>query len=256
VIENARLYEAEKTKQDMERELTAAWEVQRSLLPQRLPEIPGIDLTGSSTPAREVGGDYFDVIPLSDQRYCIVLADVSGKGLPAALVSTMVKGIFLAQVEKHKTPREILKATNVLLRSTLSRATFVTALVAILDAAKRSIELCSAGQCPPLRLCADRPPEFLSLAGHPMNWLESPAFDSLAVKLKPGETLIIYSDGVTEAQNEMDQFYGAPTLLHLSEALCKKPAQEIHDAMVEAVKDFTGRREPADDVTLVVIKAN
>jgi sigma-B regulation protein RsbU (phosphoserine phosphatase) len=89
-----------------------------------------------------------------------------------------------------------------------------------------------------------------------MNWLESPAFDSLAVKLKPGETLIIYSDGVTEAQNEMDQFFGAPTLLHLSEALCKKPAQEIHDAMVEAVKDFTGRREPADDVTLVVIKAN
>lgn len=255
VIETARLYEAEKAKQAMERELLAAWEVQRNLWPQRLPEIAGIALAASSTPAREVGGDYFDVIPLSNERYCIALADVSGKGLPAALVSTMVKGIFLAQVEQYATPKEILQATNMLLRSTLPRATFITAMVAILDARTRTVELCSAGQCPPLHLCGDRPPEFLKLTGHPMNWLEDPSFDNVLMKLQANEMLVIYSDGVIEAQNDIGNYYGAPALLKFAETLCTKEAQEVHDAIVETINDFTGQRDLADDVTLVVIKA-
>jgi len=255
VIETARLYESEKAMQDMERELSAAREVQRNLLPQLLPEIAGIDLAASSIPARDVGGDYYDVIPLGDDRYCILLADVSGKGLPAALVSTMVKGIFRAQIPQHKSPQEILKAANVLLRSILPRSTFVTAMLAILDAKHKSIELCSAGQCPPLCFGAKRAPEYLTMTGHPMNWLETPSFDSLSIKLRAGESLVLYSDGVIEAQNEMDIFYGAPALLTFAESLGRKPAQDIHDAIVETINEFTGQREPADDLTLVVIRA-
>jgi sigma-B regulation protein RsbU (phosphoserine phosphatase) len=255
VIENARLYETEKAKQDMDRELSAAWEVQRSLLPQRLPEIPGIDLAASSTPAKEVGGDYFDVFRLDAQRYCILLADVSGKGLPAALVSTMVKGIFWAQIPRYTSTQEMLQATNVLLRSILPRMTFVTAMLAMLDTKARTVELCSAGQCPPLYMGAQRAPEYLKMAGHPMNWLEEPSFDGLTIQLRAGETLMLYSDGVIEAQNELDNFYGAPALLTFAEALRKKRAQEVHDAIVNSVKEFTGKRHSADDVTLVVIRA-
>jgi serine phosphatase RsbU (regulator of sigma subunit) len=255
VIENARLYETEKAKQDMDRELSAAWEVQRSLLPQRLPEIAGIDLAASSTPAREVGGDYYDVISLGEDRYCILLADVSGKGLPAALVSTMVKGIFWAHIPQHKSPQEILQATNVLLRNILPPSTFVTVMLAILDAKRKSLELCSAGQCPPLYFGVKRKPEYLKMAGHPMNWLETPSFDKQSLKLHAGESIVLCSDGVIEAQNEMDQFYGAPALLSVADKLRGKPAQEIHDAIVESVNEFTGRGEPADDVTLVVIRA-
>jgi len=255
VIETARLYESEKTKQDMEREMSAAREVQRSLLPQHLPEITGIDLVASSMPARDVGGDYYDVIPLGDDRYCILLADVSGKGLPAALVSTMVKGIFWAQLPQHLSPQDILQATNILLRNILPRTTFVTIMLAILDAKRKSLELCSAGQCPPLYFGAKRAPEYLKMTGHPMNWLECPSFDSMSIKLRAGEALVLYSDGVIEAQNEMDIFYGAPALLTFAESLCRKPAQDIHDGIVETINEFTGHREPADDLTLVVIRA-
>jgi serine phosphatase RsbU (regulator of sigma subunit) len=255
VIETARLYESEIAMQAMERELSAAREVQRNLLPQHLPEIAGIDLAASSTPAHDVGGDYYDVIPLGDDRYCILLADVSGKGLPAALVSTMVKGIFWAQIPQHQSPQDILQTTNVLLRNILPHSTFVTIMLAILDARHKSLELCSAGQCPPLYFGAKRAPEYLKMTGHPMNWLETPSFDSLSMKLRPGETLVLYSDGVIEAQNEMDIFYGAPALLTFAESLCRRPAQDIHDAIVAAINEFTGHREPADDLTLVVIRA-
>lgn len=256
VIETARLYEAEKAKQDLERELSAAREVQRSLLPQRLPQIRGIELAASSTPAREVGGDYYDVMPLGDDRYGILLADVSGKGLPAALVSTMVKGIFWAQLQQHSSPNAILQATNVLLRNILPRSTFVTAMLAMLDAKQKRLELCSAGQCQPLYFGVKRAPQFLEMSGHPMNWLETPAFDSLSIKLRAGDSLLLYSDGIVEAQNEMDQFYGAPALLALVEKLRAKSALDIHDDIVEAINAFTGQREPADDVTLLVIRAS
>lgn len=149
-IENARLYEHERQRLLMEKELYAAREVQMSLIPKVLPKVPSFEFAACTIPAREVGGDLYDFIHLNDNYYELVIADVAGKGLPAALLATLIKGVLFSQAIQGFSPQTHLKGSNKIVRRNFPRKTFITAMLALINVEKRSLTIANAGHCYPI----------------------------------------------------------------------------------------------------------
>ncbi len=255
VIENARLYEEEKKKLIMEQELAAAREVQMSLLPNQLPQIPGIQLAAANISAHEVGGDYYDVISLNNQRYGIVVGDVSGKGLSAALLTTMGKGMIYAQIRSEESPKKLLQELNKIARLSFRRKSFITLLMGLLDAQARTLTLSSAGHCCPLVYRATKGNlSPLPLRGAALNFMDNLPCEEKVFSLQAGDIYVFYSDGITEAQNLDTEFFGEERLANIVQEAHTQSAEGILQRILDAVRSFVGPAKQADDMTLVILK--
>jgi sigma-B regulation protein RsbU (phosphoserine phosphatase) len=228
------------------------------MLPSSPPAIPGFTISAACRPAREIGGDLYDFIPLPGGGLGIIVADVSGKGVPAALYMTLTKGLLASVAEERSDPGDILREVNRYLYEACHRKVFVTLFFGVLDQATRMFTYCRAGHNPPvLRRSAEQTTRLLQPPGMGLGLNEGNLFNrNLAVEqlqLQPQDRLFFYSDGITEAMNTQVEEYGEDRLLAAVARTDGLDAEQSRDAILRDVELFLGPLSPQDDMTLVVV---
>jgi phosphoserine phosphatase RsbU/P len=252
VLENARLLEEQRAKQRMEEELDVARRIQQSLLPRHLPEQGWFVVRGSSVSTYQVGGDYYDVVALGPEAWSMVVADVSGKGVSSALLASFLQGAFLSATASTDIP-EVLARINTFLSDRSEHGKYATMFYSKLDSAGR-LTYANAGHCAPLVLRATGEMEKLGATSLPVGLLAETQFVPDCRDLAPGDRIVLYTDGVTEAQNDEGDFFGIGRLLEAIQRAGGAHCAELHAAIQKAVLDFTAGAEQADDLTLVVVE--
>jgi len=254
VIETARLYEEEKKFVTVTQELNFAFEIQTNLLPSEAPVIDGYELAGMSVPAQSVGGDYFDFIRMDDGRIAVCVADVSGKGMPAALLMSNVQATLRGQALFMDTAHGTIERSNTLLSESIKRGSFVTMFYAVLNPETHEVTYVNAGHNKPYVMRTDGHLEKLELGGLVVGFRGGQSYSEATLTLGPGETLFIFSDGVTEAMNMNHDQYEDERLEALLPQLRSESAQVIMDRVQADVKKHTGSAPPNDDITMLVVK--
>jgi serine phosphatase RsbU (regulator of sigma subunit) len=254
VVENARLYEAEQALLKVREELRLASTIQTDLLPKGAPPVPGYDIAGKSVPAQLVGGDYFDFIALNDPRYAICLGDVSGKGLPASLLMANLQATLRGQTMLDISPSICVQRSNRLLFQSTSSDKFVTLFVGILDPVAHALTYTNAGHESPFLLRANGELSRLTTGGVVLSILEDFAYQEETVPLAPGDLLVIYSDGVTEAINPDERAFGEELLRTVLTDSRHEPSTVIIERIIASVNSHAGSAPQMDDMTIVVIK--
>lgn len=254
VIDNARLYEEEETLRRMREEVRLATEIQQGLLPKRDPVVSGYTIAGASVPAEAVGGDYFDFIRVDDDRLAVCLADVSGKGLSAALLMANLQATIRAQALARRDPTACLKYSNALLCQSTDAHKFATCFYAVLETDRHVVRYSNAGHDPPLLVTDGEPPARLETGGIVLGFLESLEYGEAEIAMGPGDVLVIYSDGVTEAVDDNDEPFGEERLGSIIEDERGSSAGQVLDRIFDAVRDHAGERGQADDITVVVVR--
>jgi len=252
-IERDRLAEVEQAEKLMASELEQAAEIQRQFLPSTAPALPGLELAGYNAACRTVGGDYYDFLPYADNRVGVVIGDVAGKGMPAALMMTSLQAKVQALAETPGDPGVIVGRLNRSLVGTCPANRFITFFFAIIDASNGDIAFCNAGHNPPFLVRAGGGIERLEGGGPVLGILPAMTYQRRDCHMEPGDLLVLYSDGVTEAANlEGEEF--EDRLPELAVRLRDHSASEVVQAIHEAVRDWIAGQPPADDVTVVVAR--
>ena len=253
VLENARLLEEERAKQLMEEELRLAHTIQQSLLPGALPTEGWIHAAGSSVASREVGGDYYDVEPVTDDCWAAVVADVSGKGVGSALLASLLQGALITATEHPEALSRRMERLNRFLLGRTGGEKYATVFYGLLGS-DGSLHYVNAAHCPPLIVHPDGAMEELETTAMPVGLLDTAEFPTAQCRLGPQDKLVIYTDGVTEAQDAGGRFFGKKRLRDTIAARAACPARELHDAIQEAVATFAEGAPQADDITVVVLE--
>jgi sigma-B regulation protein RsbU (phosphoserine phosphatase) len=254
-IENARLYQVAVEKGRMERELQMAREVQASLLPPETPQVPGWEFVARWRPAREVAGDYYDFIPLEGGQLGLVIADVTDKGMASALFMALTRSIVRASVAGASSPVEGIAHANRLICADSTRGMFVTLFYALLDPQAGELTYVNAGHNPPLLCRANQDPLIeLTLTGMPLGILADTPFEQRTLHLIPGDYVLFYTDGVTDAMDRQGQDFGMARLQSVLKAFCGGSAAEVMAALEGAIDDFAGAAVPFDDIAMMAIK--
>jgi serine phosphatase RsbU (regulator of sigma subunit) len=252
VLENARLLEEERTRQKIEEELDVARRIQQSLLPRSLPSEGWFVVHGSSEASHQVGGDYFDVLPIGPDTWSMVVADVSGKGVSSALLASFLQGAFLSASCTSDIP-EMLSRLNGFLSARSEHGKYATLFYSKLDSSGH-LTYANAGHCAPMLVRAAGGIEKLEATGMPVGLVDGAVFGLETRDLTPGDRLVLYSDGVTEAQDPEGEFYGRKRLREAIEAAPRSGSAELHAAIRKSLLEFTRGAEQSDDVTLVVLE--
>jgi len=257
-IENALMLEEVIEKERMEEELNIAKDLQVSMLPLECPQIEGFEIAAFSESAREVGGDFYDFIEISDDQMGLVIGDVTGKSVSGALVMAASRSIFRMLGEEKLTVSESMIRANRRTKRDIKTGMFVALLYAVLGSADKSLTLCSAGQTLPVfRSAASGETKLVETEGDsfPLGILEDAAYEETRLKLEAGDRIVLYTDGIVEAMNEQEELFGFDRLL---EVIRKSPA-ETAETLLEEIKghvnDFAGTAAQHDDITIIVVQA-
>jgi serine phosphatase RsbU (regulator of sigma subunit) len=244
----------------LERDLLVAREIQEQLLPHAMPSVQGFEISGASLPSQQVGGDYFDFLDMPEGRLGVAIADVSGKGIPAALLMANLQAILHGQAEGETDPATVVaRINNFLVRSTDPRM-FATFVYGILDRQKAVLSLVNAGHNPPYILrAADGRLEKIDPSGLILGFLPDQGYTTVHAALDPGDIVLLYTDGITEAfdpalARDPERFFGEERLVRVLRASAGGSASEIQAAILAAVAGFASHAAQNDDITLVVIK--
>ena len=253
-IEHARLVEVEQSEKLMELELSQASEIQETLLPKEAPTYEGYDLGGHNLPCRTVGGDYYDFVPYSDGRVALVVGDVSGKGLPAALLMSSLQARVQMLRESSPDPASAVTLLNRNLAERCPIGKFVTFFYALLDPETGVLEYSNAGHNYPLLLRADGSLELLSGGGMVLGLFPMAHYELRKTTLNPGDLLALYSDGVTEACNSLGEEFGEDGLAKFLSERRSEPCHGLVKSLVEQVREWHGSAAFTDDFTIVLVK--
>lgn len=237
-------------------ELAIGRRIQQSLLPRFLPEIKGWTFAADYEPAREVGGDLFDVFHLRGRPdlICLLIADVTGKGVPAALLMADVRALLHAAADNADGPADALGRVNGILVRERATPLFVTAALLVVDVASGRIAFASAGHEPPLVARFRGGIDRLDVPGPILGAFGDATFDQGTAELHRGDALLLYTDGLTEARDPGRRFYGEDRLLETLNSACGLAAEEIKRTLVDDVHHFRGAAEAHDDLTLLVVE--
>jgi sigma-B regulation protein RsbU (phosphoserine phosphatase) len=256
-IENARLYKTEVEKQKIEIDLDLARKIQQGLLPQCIPDMQGLDICGEMIPAMQVGGDYFDLIQVSDSKLFVIVGDVSGKGLSASLYMTKLQTMIKLSCMDNRTPKEILVDINKRIYKELDKSWFVTITLALFDMRERKLNFCRAGHMPIL-LASNGTVQSYRTQGLGVGIEKGIVFERSLIEeevaLKPGQIFAFFTDGVTEAMNEHNELFGDDKLNSILKNKSQSLSAEIVNEVLHSVESFRGTAEMNDDITLLVIK--
>jgi sigma-B regulation protein RsbU (phosphoserine phosphatase) len=252
-IENTVLGEIAKEKQRLDTEIEIARDIQSNLLPKTAPDTPGYDLAYFNRPSREVGGDYYDVVTVGDTRG-IVIADVSGKGIGAAMLMSNVQALLRSKAQYLETPGEVLRQMNVDLAQRVGEGRFVTLIYLVLRPETGCVAYVNAGHNPPFLVRADGEIVSLQVSGLPLGIFPTTEYPPFEDALAHGDVLALYSDGVTDAASITDELFGDDRLADVLKANRNRRASEIVDAILLAVDTFRREGPIPDDLTLVVLK--
>jgi len=256
-IENARLHKSEIEKQKIEEELSLARKIQQGLLPKSNPQFPGLDIAGVSIPARSVGGDYFDFIELGPKKLLVVVADVSGKGMSAALYMSKIQGMVQLAAHMYPSPKEMLIHVNRRIYDGIERKSFITMILGLFDLEKKEVRICRAGHNKAL-IGLNGELKHLDGAGIGLGLERGPVFESkleeVVRPLNEKNLYLFYTDGITETMNEQMLDFGEERVLEVVRLKRNLPAVELQHSLLEATEQFRGSAEQHDDLTLVVVK--
>jgi sigma-B regulation protein RsbU (phosphoserine phosphatase) len=253
-IENARLYQAVRRQEaQLERDIAMAREVQLRLLPQAAPKMENAEMAVRFLPARTIGGDLYDFLDYGPGRTAIVMGDVSGKAVPAALFAALVSGIMHSAAQQRPEPAEMLALLNDALQERKLESQYVTMLFAVWNDESRLLQVANSGAVQPV-FCRMGQSETVRAEGFPLGMFANASYEELTVATEPGDVIIFVSDGILDAEDAEDEMYGQERLASL---LCSRrdhPAQEIADAILADVSRFQGEQERFDDETIIVLK--
>lgn len=250
-IESARLYAESAEKARLERDLRVAAEIQRALLPEPRFEGPGIDLAAVTVPCRTIGGDFYDYLDVGEGRFGFTLGDVSGKGPPAALLAAAVQSIFAAQAALGGNPAETMTRINRALLRRAIEARFATMFYAVLWSDGR-LSYCNAGHESPI--IVGRTQRSLDTGGVVLGLFDNAKYEVETVQLEPGDTIVVFSDGVSEARNHADEELGRERLVTALGSVRDISSEATLEKLLAAVRDFTAGAPQADDVTALVLR--
>jgi serine phosphatase RsbU (regulator of sigma subunit) len=253
-VENARLLEEQIDRQRLEHELQLASEIQQRFQPTAPPQVAGYELQGISFPCYEIGGDYYDFIEREDGRLIITLGDVSGKGTAAALLMSSLHAAVHAQAASHDSLVETISAVNRYLAENIPSNRFVTLFYAELNPRTGALSFLNAGHNPPLIVHEAGTVEQLSSGGLPLGIKPDAIFREGRTQLQPGDVLVIYSDGVSEAGNPQGEEFGVKRLSDVVMRNIEASASGIRDRIESALTKFAEGTAAADDITLVIVK--
>lgn len=251
-IENARLYQVAVEKGRLERELQMAREVQRSLLPQQTPALPGFEIAAWWLPAREVSGDYYDYLKTDPDRLIVVIADVSDKGMPAALLMALTRSTVRACLTGAPSLAAGIANANRLLAADAANGMFVTLFCAEIGS-DGDVTYVNAGHNPPLLVGAGGITE-LRRCGAALGLFEDATYSQRQVRLEPGDFIVFYTDGVTDAMDPAGAEFGKERLLALIRAQRQTTAPALAASLAAALQTFTAAAPAADDITLVIVR--
>jgi len=253
-LENARLHLQALEKERLEREMHLAAEIQHQILPKGAPAVPGFELTGWYRPARQVGGDYYDLFSRKDGRIGLVLGDVSGKGMPAALMVSTLHSALRLLLDHNPFGPSMLERLNRHIVESSAANKFITMLLAELDPHTGVLHYMNAGHNPGILLRGDGTVEQLGAGGLPLGLLPEARFQSRAVTMEPGDLLCIYSDGITEAESPDEEEFGMGRLIDLLRWQRYQPLPDMLAAIPRAVGEFSRGLPQGDDQTLVLLR--
>jgi sigma-B regulation protein RsbU (phosphoserine phosphatase) len=254
VIENARLLEEEKQLFLMQDELKKAKEIQDNLLPKVIPKIDGYDIASYILPAKDVGGDYYDFIQISDNELAICIGDVSGKGLPAALLMGNLQATIRGQCIIPSSCKErIIRANKLLFQSTDS-SKFATFFYTILDIQKNCLCYCNAGHNYPILFHKDGSHHFLDTGGVILGGIPEYPFEENRIQVEQGDLLLLYSDGVSEAMSPEEVEFGLEKIIEVVKNNLGLGSGELLERIKDAVKSHTSCATQSDDITMVIVK--
>jgi serine phosphatase RsbU (regulator of sigma subunit) len=253
-VVNDQLYREAAESEKLAQELRLAHTIQSSMIPPGDPDIRGCTVASTWQAAREVSGDFYDFIALPDERTGIVIADVSDKGMPAAIFMAVSRTILRAVAHSRFRPGDTLQRVNDILRSDTESDLFVTMFYAIWDARSGILSYANAGHNPPLLLRGDGTTSWLRTAGIALGVIENVHIGEQHIRLEDGDIVLLYTDGVTEAMNEDYDEFGLERLSLAVEAARQADAEAILSAVNAAMHDHVGNRQPFDDVTMIAIK--
>jgi sigma-B regulation protein RsbU (phosphoserine phosphatase) len=237
-----------------QQELERAREIQESLLPKTIPQLPGFEVAGAWLPARVVSGDYYDVFPLGDHKLCICIADVVGKGVAAALLTAHAQAAVRALSSQSESPATLCGRVNRLLCENIATGKFVTFFYAILDGETRTLTYCNAGNPYPI-LVSHGQARMLDKGGAVLGVFPEWAYEDTAIPFEPQDRLLLFTDGITEAEGADATEFGEEGVAAFARSNSRKSARELTNGLLESVNAFCGGHFQ-DDATLVVVSAN
>src|SRR5271169_4158204 len=252
ILDNARLVIRERERQRMEEQINIARDIQQALLPRNFPDHPHFAVAGCNYPCLSVGGDYFDVFPLENNRTAFLIADVSGKGLGAALLTTMLQGA-LSAMTLGTDPARVFNHVNRFLCDHAEVGRYATMFFGILDD-DGHLEYINAGHPSPVLLRAGTAEEAFTEGSFPVGLVPEAEFSTTTLQLEPNDTLVLYSDGVTEAMDPDEQLYGTGRLRAVLLGKNEMPLDEIQKTVLESVENFARGARQADDLTILLVR--
>lgn len=253
-VENARLYTQERQKIAMEKDLIAALEVQKTLLPRTIPDVKDFQFAAKSIPAKNVAGDLYDFIIIDEHRMAFCLGDVTGKGLPASLLMANIQATVRSITFDDITPKQCLERSNSLLYNTTSSDKFVTHFYGILDSRNHSISYSNAGQENPILISDGKINKRLIVGGIPLGLMENVQYQEEMIFLKKDDVIVLFTDGVTEAMNGKKEFFGEEKLITVINESNSADPEEIIDKILLCLQEYAGSTPQWDDITIMVIK--
>ncbi|RME42689.1 MAG: hypothetical protein D6796_14020, partial [Caldilineae bacterium] len=256
VIDNYQLQQELIARERVERELEIAAEIQDSLLPKNIPNVPGISMDASILPAYEVGGDFYDFIAADPNQLTIILGDVAGKGIPAAMFTSMVRTMLKTEAYHSQEPHIILKRVNDIIAHDLWQADlFITAFVATFDTKNNVLMYASAGHVPGIIYHAQsKTSRLLKATSLPLGIVGHAAKITQYVHLSPGDTLVLFSDGITDARNPQGEYFGLPRVQQLIHQHADKSPAILKQIILRTLSDFSQTSVATDDIALTVAK--
>ncbi len=252
ILDNARLVERERERQRLEQEIGIARDIQQALLPKNFRDFPHLSVSGVNYPCLSVGGDYFDVFPLDEKRTAFLLADVSGKGLGAALLTTMLQGA-LSGMTLGTDPARVFNHVNRFLCDHAEVGRYATMFFGILETDGK-LEFINAGHPSPILIRKDAVEEAFTEGSFPVGLVPEAEFATTHLQLEPNDTLVLFSDGVTEAMDPEENLYGVPRLRDALQGRADEPLDDIQKTVLESVENFARGARQADDLTMLLIR--
>jgi phosphoserine phosphatase RsbU/P len=255
IIEKVMLHEQLVEKKRLEGQLEVARQVQLELLPPSDPNLEGFDISAYNFPTEEVSGDYYDWVRIYDDQIAVVIADVSGKGAPAALLMAFLRASLRVAIHIGYAPHISMAKVNYFLWESIERNQFVTAFYGVLDASNRTLAYTNAGHNPPLVLDKDGKTRFIERGGLPLGMFRDTRYYEYYVSIEPGQVIVLYTDGVTEALNAEGEEYGRERLSRAVLEAQGLSAREMISRIHRDVIDWTGGLGATDDITFFIIKS-
>jgi len=253
-IENARLFEEALEKQRLEEELNLARHIQQDLLPSDLPLISGYDIAAVNIPSKQVGGDYFDVIPIREGVYGIAIADVSGKGAGAALLMANLQASLHALCSDEDTISDMVSKVNRLVCQNTSLDKYITFFYGELNVADHTFTYCNAGHNPPYKVTANGQVYDLTIGGIVLGMMPEMAYQTETIKMEPNDRIVMFTDGITESMDANEEEFGENRVKKIIQEDVNLSAQALLDRIVNEAKQFSAEYMENDDITLVVLR--